>query len=151
VFERALFAWRYKDATMKGDSANAGRARADSRAYDETHPPARGNYELVLYALEAGDMAGACEDLWHWLSSVRADGDWAERDSCKQALHCVVDYFAAPGSWEPPRAQDIYDSAFKLAPQAEEYLGAPTVRGLIALRDAHGAEGSHGRQLADPR
>lgn len=51
----------------------------------------------------------------------------------------MVDYYAAPGSWEQPRAQAIYDYAFKLVPQAEEYLGVPTVRGLIALRRTRSA------------
>jgi hypothetical protein len=115
------------------------KARAEFRTYDDAHPDGSyrdlGYIALLTYALDAGDLSGAADDLLHWLETSMADGSWRERDNCKQAVGRAVDYFEVPGAFDQPAASAILSRAFELGAAAEEYLSHPTVVGLQRLRN----------------
>lgn len=139
ISEYALPAWQYKDAMARGNRDGAIKARAEFRAYDDAHPDgnhrAFGYSELLRYALDAGDVSGAADDLLHWLETSVADGSYRERADCKQAIGRAVEYLEVPGAFDQPAASAILSRAFELGAAAEEYLSHPTVVGLKRLRD----------------
>jgi len=133
-----LLAWRFKDAVRRGDQEAARQARADFRVHDDAsvnpHARSTGSYLLVAYALEAGELSSAADDLLHWLNVSRADGDDGERVNFKTALSATVEFFDTPGGFAQPQAAAIEDRAMTLSAEAEDYLAHPTIVGLARLR-----------------
>lgn len=134
--------WRFKEALRTGDKEAAAQARADFRALaeqrwnDEGWLPNTGYVMLVWYALEAGDLASAADDLVHWFdvsSSEDVENDNGRRTNCRQIIDSALRFLDSADGASHPQAEVIRQKCLGLAAGAYPVLSAELQTGVTRL------------------
>ncbi len=133
--------WQFLDACLRGDSAGITRSRSGIRAYaaqrQRASPwwyPGHVFCEVVMLAIDVGDLDGAAEDLIDWIktsSTGKIEAGNSSRANCHQVILAAGHFHEAPRSLGHPRAPQIRRGCLTIVEQVHAVV-SPEYRALLA-------------------